>query len=486
MKMSESTKIKILQKLLGEDYIILSRDKYLHDQEENSREITKYRKHIQKMQMHKAEYVFFKKCLETLVGLEEQLHDSDNADDILKATFQTACAFYEADWAGFLELDVEAGIWWPFDWYTVKQKDMTKTYLNEFESIDTVPSWIYAMKQNRAIVIPDINEIRNEFPEEYALYERVKLFSAIAVPVTPRPCGFMVVRNPKRYVESQYASMLQLLAFVALTNINDKMTRRMQKMIKAPNDIHDTHNIYVKLFGEFSLITNAGTLTAADCEWVTTPPFLSYLAIKKNKIHQPYELDSVFFESKNGNMRNVYNMVSHARTDLQPLGKADLIPFAKSDGYKLNIDYHITTDISRFDTLYNDIIASSSSVRTYYNCMQIFEMYTGDIVVDVRDDIVQYLTHDYHTKYFAVLEKLLLILHDSGDYERVRKVAEKGMMIEPDKPEMYFWLIIAYKELHMAHTANEYQKNAEKRLSANAYRYLINRLNTYNKQSDKF
>ena len=38
----------------------------------------------------------------TLTELEAKLHESDNADDIIKHTLKTACDFYGGDWAGFL------------------------------------------------------------------------------------------------------------------------------------------------------------------------------------------------------------------------------------------------------------------------------------------------------------------------------------------------------------------------------------------------
>lgn len=465
--------LDFLVKATGNKYILLNKSEYLKQQEYYTPKLTEYEKHISSLQLDQAEYQFLRHFAATLIQLEKLLHNSDNADEILQATFRTACEFYDADWAGFLELDMDAGVWWPFDWYSAKNNDMTKTYLAEFEPVEIVPRWINAMKENQAIVVTDRDQIKNECPEEYALYQRVKLYSVMAVPVTPRPCGFLVIRNPKRYVDPIYADMLQLLAFVALTNINDKMTQRMQKMIKAPRDLHDANDIYVKLLGEFAMITDNGTLTADDCEWSTTPAFLSYLAIRQNKIHQAYELDNVFFKEHNGSMKTVYNMVSHARTDLQPLGKSDLVPTARMEGYKLNSKYHISTDLSRFDKLYNEIIHSGSSYRTYHNCIQIFEMYDTDIQLDLYDDTVQYLTEEYRTKYFTVLEKLFQILYESGDYTGIRKVAEKGMLIEPDKPELYYWLMVAYEKMNMPHTVREYLRTAQERLSRGEYNRLV-------------
>ena len=100
-------------------------------------------------------------------------------------------------------------------------------------------------------------------------------------------------------------------------------------------------------------------------------------------------------------------------------------------------------------------------------------MYDTDIQLDLYDDTVQYLTEEYRTKYFTVLEKLFQILYESGDYAGIRKVAEKGMLIEPDKPELYYWLMVAYEKMNMPHTVREYLRTAQERLSKGEYNRLV-------------
>ena len=150
----------IAKKLLGKEYVILRSEEYNRIRTEFQEKITELEKQLESVLIDEAEYRFLKHFAATLVTLEKRLHDSDNADEILQVTFRTACEFYEADWAGFLELDMEAGLWWPFDWFSVKNNDMTKTYLNDFEPTAIVPRWIAAMKNNEAIVVKDRENIR--------------------------------------------------------------------------------------------------------------------------------------------------------------------------------------------------------------------------------------------------------------------------------------------------------------------------------------
>ena len=58
-------------------------------------------------------------CIEqeqTLTKLESEIHTTDDPKEIVMQTLRTACAFYNADWAGIVDVDLELGVtntgWW--------------------------------------------------------------------------------------------------------------------------------------------------------------------------------------------------------------------------------------------------------------------------------------------------------------------------------------------------------------------------------------
>ena len=56
------------------------------------------------------EYTQYAQAVEcTLRLLESQLHDSDDAGEIIQNVMKTACEFYQGDWVGFLQVDLELG-----------------------------------------------------------------------------------------------------------------------------------------------------------------------------------------------------------------------------------------------------------------------------------------------------------------------------------------------------------------------------------------
>lgn len=150
----------------------------------------------------------------TLTKLEARLHNSDDPEEIAKMALKTACEFYQGDWAGLLEVDMDLNIWTPFWWYNPHPNDLTVEALNEFESSEYLYRWVAAMRENHAIVVPDAEAIKDEWPGEYDIYKRLDVRSVIGVPVKPRPVAFLVVRNPQRYIEPhQYAPDAGLCCF---------------------------------------------------------------------------------------------------------------------------------------------------------------------------------------------------------------------------------------------------------------------------------
>ena len=54
---------------------------------------------------------------QTLRQLEEYLHISDDQEEIINGTLETACEFYQGDWCGFIEVDMDLGLWTTTEWF---------------------------------------------------------------------------------------------------------------------------------------------------------------------------------------------------------------------------------------------------------------------------------------------------------------------------------------------------------------------------------
>lgn len=105
----------------------------------------------------KKDYMKYAQSLEcTLQLLESQLHDSDDTSEVIRNVLKTACSFYQGDWAGFLQIDLELGLWTPYVWYHATTRDQTEALLHECESAEFFTRWMDAMHNNDAICFSSI------------------------------------------------------------------------------------------------------------------------------------------------------------------------------------------------------------------------------------------------------------------------------------------------------------------------------------------
>lgn len=214
--------------------------------------------------------------------LESQLYyrrlsPKEVAQQVLKAT----CQFYDADWCGLIQVDLNLNLWTPFWWFNTGATDKTMILTEEYESAEFLDRWVQAVRKDSH----DRSGCRGDkeaYPAEYNLYQRLGIRSVIAVSLEPRPVALLAVRNPKRYI--QQTSMLRILAYVLLASYNEqKMLNRLQ-MVNISTSIQNSKDIYVSLFGELSISTSKGVLKEADFNSPRISRLISYLLISRKML----------------------------------------------------------------------------------------------------------------------------------------------------------------------------------------------------------
>lgn len=243
-----------------------------------------------KMERTPEEVALALRFMDTLSELEKQLHASDDPKEIALGAMQVACDFYQADWCGFLEVDFDLGLWTPYWWYNTYSNDKTRELTDEFESAAKLPRWVAAMEENDKISVSDTTKIKDSFPDEYALYCRLQIDAILAVPVKPRPMGFLAVRNPKRFGDD--ARMLRMLAYVVLNAVNQKRYMESAKMSVLPAAIQSEKDVIVNFFGELKLYTSKGALRGLENSMPKTSRVFAYLMLHRKTAHSPLSIVS--------------------------------------------------------------------------------------------------------------------------------------------------------------------------------------------------
>lgn len=413
--------------------------------------------------------------VDMLVDLEASLHASDDPKVIAIGAMKMACDFYKADWCGFLMVDLELGLWTPYWWYNIDPHDRTEVLTNEYESATKLPRWVNAMRENTKILLQDIEMIRDEMPEEYDVYHRLRIHSVLAVPVRPRPIGFLALRNPKRFGNDE--RMLRMIACVVLTAINHYAYLEGTKMSLLPKEIQNDKDIVFNLFGELELYTSKGVIRESDCNAPKCCRVIAYLLLHRRSAHPPMEIaealwpnDTVYSpETVNGNIRG---LIYRFRQLFSLICDHPMIESTPS-GYRINPELRITTDMQRFDNLWEAVQTTTGKMRKADLIKQALSIYRGKLFEDAEGEHwIMPIANSYHLRYIGLVNQLLSILADAGDLDSVQQYATKSLQIAPGNVKAHYWLIYAMYKSGAVEMAKSEVARAKGFLSDEEYKVL--------------
>lgn len=86
----------------------------------------------------------------TMNELETQLYYRHlPPKEVALRVMEAACKFYDADWCGLIQVDLDLGLWKPLWWHNECQEDKTTILTNEFESSEFLDRWVDIMDECR-------------------------------------------------------------------------------------------------------------------------------------------------------------------------------------------------------------------------------------------------------------------------------------------------------------------------------------------------
>lgn len=414
----------------------------------------------------------------TLTELEAKLHESDNADDIIKHTLKTACDFYGGDWAGFLEADLDLGIWAPYVWYNPDPADRTMKLIREFEEANIMSEWLKAMNDNTAVAIRDTSNTPSLSLAEQEVYRRLSVKSLLAVPVKPRPFGFLVVRNPRQYLDQ--SDLLQMLAFVVLAIVNEKKLVDSLQLAFSPDSIQNDRDIIVNLFGSLEIYTSKGVLKEADIKSPKILRLISYLLLNPKSSVPSREIAEKLWPDEDMEMdavsNNVRGMLFRLRQSFGLICGHSLIE-TTPNGYRINPKLHITTDLEQFDKYCNAALRALSTSDKVELLKEAMSIYKGKVLssADGEHWVMPVASH-YSLRYIGIVNELLRILAETGDIHNLHKYASHSLTIEPGNMNAHYWLIYAMVHMGASEMAKSAVNVARSALTDEEYEDLVSRL----------
>ena len=395
----------------------------------------------------------------------------DTAQRILEA----ACKFYDADWCGLIQVDLDLRLWTPFWWHNTGVEDKTTILTEEFESADFLDRWVLAIRKNLPMVVPDTTVVKDSHPTEYNLYQRLSIKSVMAVSLEPRPIALFAVRNPKRYLHQ--TSMLRVLAYVLLASYNEqKMLNRLQ-MVCIPTTIKNNTDIYISLFGQLQISTSSGTLKESDYNSPRISQLLTYLLISNEKAHSSLEIAQALWPDDSTNpAKNMRNLIYRLRQTFGLISDAELI-VSTASGYQFNPKIHIIADYQQFDEFIRLASAASSIINRVELLKSAIDLYNGKILSSAEGEhwLIQFATK-YHIAYIGAVNELLKQLASLHSYDLLNQYAMRSLTIAPENTKGYYWLIRSLKAQGMDELASNEYRLAKQKLTDNEYLDLLDLL----------
>lgn len=392
----------------------------------------------------------------------------DTAQRILEA----ACKFYDADWCGLIQVDLDLRLWTPFWWHNTGVEDKTTILTEEFESADFLDRWVLAVRKNLPMVVPDTTVVKDSHPTEYNLYQRLGIKSVMAVSLEPRPIALLAIRNPKRYLHQ--TSMLRVLAYALLASYNEqKMLNRLQMMC-IPTTIKNNTDIYISLFGQLQISTSSGTLKESDYNSPRISQLLTYLLISSEKAHSSLEIAQALWPDDSTNpTKNMRNLIYRLRQTFGLISDAELI-VSTASGYQFNPKIHIITDYQQFDEFIRSASAASSIIKRVELLKSAIDLYNGKILSSAEGKhwLIQFATK-YHIAYIGAVNELLKQLDSLHSYDLLNQYAMRSLTIAPENTRGYYWLIRSLKSQGMNELAANEHRLARQNLTDMEYHDLL-------------
>ena len=407
---------------------------------------------------HDPEYVAY--CIEkdqVITALEENLHTSDDPKEIAMQTLKVACSFYGADWAGILEVDLELDVWNPLWWFNLKAHDETQQLFREFEIAKFMPNWVQSLETGKPVMIPDVKEVQKTHPEEYEVYKRLKVNSVIGVSFGPNPVGFLAIRNPTRY--TKYSSMMTVLAYVLHRAMAQQQSIDSSNMALAPDEIKSDRDIIVNFFGSMEIQTSKGVLEERKVPSPRACRVATFLLLNRKSTFNAWEIADALWpdEPEKTELTSTYirGYIHKFRQEFKKVSPYQLIKTA-ANGYQINHDFHIMTDLQQFDQLCEAAQHAVTVTQKVDYLKQAVALYRGHVYENACDEhwVIGTVTH-YKSKYIGVVNELLATLTSAGDYASVQHYASRAIELTPENVRAHYWLICAMTKLE----TNELAKN---------------------------
>lgn len=430
-------------------------------------------------------YEFQEKLFQTIASTEAALHNEEDPLEIAAGVMKAACDLYDADWCGILTADLQTQAFIPEVWYEVGIGPMQKTLFNDIEFTEEFATWAKHLIEQKPMIIPDVELIRESNPKEYEAYQRLEARSIMGVPFGQHPLGFMVIRNMKRYVDRH--EPLQLACFVAMMMLEKIRQAKIEKLTHMHDENDGRLHIRYNVLGPHHVVIDGKEIYEQDLShpnrraWI----ILLYMVMHKRPVDQQRLIAENWPDEADTTARtNLRQAIFRLHNDLSAYHDVKVID-ARSRMLDFSNEVHITTDAQEMEDLYNRARNMPECDEKLFILEQAFALYRGRLFVQGEDSVGSWLytyTSHYNQIFVDITTEMLQILGHHRDFRCILDFGPKALELEPGIQSAYYWIIIAADGMGNSVTKDKFLQKAEQELIEEEYEKLQQLLAVHNQR----
>ncbi|SCY62793.1 hypothetical protein [Butyrivibrio sp. INlla14] len=399
--------------------------------------------------------------------------------DVILRILELTCKFYDADWCGILNSNLDIDVLNPMFWYSAETGPMGQIRMREFETSEDFASWVAALKAHNMVYLVDEADIRHRFPKEMERYKQLNVKSMIGVPYYQGIEGYLAVKNPRRF--SKIPLLLRQMVFATYGEIVRLQAYNTSNSSAYSECLNNEDDVVITLFNNLQIGNSKGTLKSADIENKVIGQLITILAIAENHTMDKESLAERIRSRENpdgidpANLKNhIYNFGNQAGN---MFGQQKLIVTANGGAIQLNPAYNIHLDLMSFDSLIEEANTTADVNEKIGLLMKAFKMYGHGILPAYRDyDWIYSLISTYSLKYAQISIQLCSLLFEKRDFARVVDISTRCMDVIGDSVDLWYWNLCAAGEIGMKGMAIRQMEVAKSRLSPKEVAELLARI----------
>lgn len=332
-------------------------------------------------------------------------------------------------------------------------------------AVESFPRWCEFLSLNRPIVIPDMEAVKDTYPDEYQFFQHYGVKSVLAAPFSKRiNQGYIAVDDPTRFQDDP--TFLFIISYAVVVELNEiKLSQSIAAAQRASK--YSDHDVYVNCLGDLEIRNAKGTLTEED---ISSDLCLNLFALIITNMKRALKIERLAEALWPGDVmdnpyRSVSNIAYRLRRILSIIDLEDLV-VGRHGTFVINPEYNVYTDFGRFEDNCRRMEAEANPKAQSEFYQGAVELYRGDLFSKISyQHWLMPKTAYYHSIFLRIIKCYIERKMEQGDYCAAHRAVVDAMSLDPYDSELNTDMILIMYHRGGAELAKSFLQTAEAYMS---------------------